>query len=72
MADARTCKTRAGSHAIILMEDNEYLYGVYQADVLYPGRWYKTGHYMPQEKGEYKTALDLLLPTAVKVDSPIS
>jgi hypothetical protein len=46
------------------MEDNEYLYGVYQADVLYPGRWYKTGHYMPQEEGktEYKTALDLILP----------
>ena len=58
-----TCRTRAGSHAIILMSDDQFLYGVYQANELYQGRWYKTGHYMPQIEGnaEYKTALDLIL-----------
>ena len=45
------------------MSDDQFLYGVYQANELYPGRWYKTGHYMPQIEGnaEYKTALDLIL-----------
>ena len=63
MYSPKPCRTRAGSHAIILMEDDVYLYGVYQADVLYPGRWYKDGHYMPQVEGqvEYKTALDLII-----------
>ena len=62
----RTCKTRAGSHAIILMEDETSLYGVYQANELYPARWTKDGHFLPQEagKGEIRTALDLMLPLA--------
>lgn len=57
----KTTKTRAGSKAIILMEDENFLYGVYDAGELYPARWLKTGHFMPQEEGkpEYKTALDI-------------
>ncbi len=59
----RTARTRAGSRAIILMETEEHLLGVYEAEELYPARWTKDGHFMPQEKGkpEYKTALDLVL-----------
>ena len=57
-----TRRTRAGSKAIVLMEDEKYLYGVYEAEELYPARWDKQGHFMPQEEGkpEYKTALDIV------------
>lgn len=59
----RTCRTRAGSQAIILMEDETSLYGVYQADQLYPAKWDKNGYFVTQEPGkEHKCALDLVLP----------
>ena len=59
---ARTARTRAGSRAIILMEDETHLYGVYQADELYPARWDKKGYFVTQEPGkEFKSALDLIL-----------
>ena len=62
-------RTRAGSKAIILMEDETHMYGVYSAGgtsadggELYPARWDKQGHFMPQkpEGPEYKTALDIV------------
>lgn len=44
------------------MEDTDFLYGVYQANELYPARWMKSGHFLPQDPGvEFKTALDLIL-----------
>lgn len=53
------------------MEDENHLYGVYAAGELYPARWDKNGFFVTQEVGkEFKCALDLLLPTAVKVDPP--
>ena len=59
---ARTCRTRAGSNAIILYEDLEGLYGVYQADVLYPAKWDLKGYFVTQpEDNEHKSALDLIL-----------
>ena len=58
----RTTRTRAGSQAIILMEDENYLYGVYNAGELYPARWDKNGFFVTQEVGkEFKSALDLIL-----------
>ena len=58
----KSARTRAGSKVIILMEDDTHMYGVYEAGELYPARWDKTGHFMPQDpsKPEYKTALDLV------------
>ena len=58
----RNATTRAGSKAIILMEDETHMYGVYDGGELYPARWDKQGHFMPQDpsKPEYKTALDLI------------
>jgi len=44
------------------MEDETHLYGVYQADELYPARWDKKGYFVTQEPGkEFKSALDLIL-----------
>lgn len=44
------------------MEDDTHMYGVYDAGELYPAKWDKTGHFMPQDpaKPEYKTALDIV------------
>ena len=45
------------------MEDEINLYGVYEADQLYPARWDKKGYFFAQDPGksEFKTALDLIL-----------
>ena len=44
------------------MEDENYLYGVYNAGELYPARWDKNGFFVTQEVGkEFKSALDLIL-----------
>ena len=61
-AAPRNTRTRAGSQAIILYEDDNGLYGVYQADVLYPAKWDKKGYYVTQPAtGEHRSALDLIL-----------
>ena len=59
----RTVRTRAGSKAIILMANDDNIFGVYEAgDELYPARWDVNGYFFPQKEGEeYKTALDILL-----------
>lgn len=53
------------------MEDETNLYGVYDGGELYPAKWTKDGHFMPQDpsKPEYKTALDLILPTPVRINA---
>lgn len=65
----RTLHTRQGTKAIILMEDETHLYGVYEANQLYPARWDIKGYFMPQEEGkEFKTSLDLVIPEPIKID----
>ena len=65
----RTARTRAGSKVIILLEDDKAFYGVYESGELYPARWDKKGYFVTQpEKGEYKTALDLVFPAPIRIE----
>ena len=59
----KTCRTRAGTKVIILMEDDTHIFGVYDGGTeLFPARWDKKGYFVTQEEGkEFKCALDLML-----------